>query len=191
MAELLAGRLGAGRAGFYSVDGMGTAKQCRGHRSPTRVGLIADTHGLVRPEALAALAGVAHILHAGDVGKAEVLEALRGIAPVTAVRGNVDHGAWADALPDATCAELGGARIHVLHDLKQLPTGFATGAYAAVVAGHSHRPAVEARDGTTFVNPGIAGPRRFHLPVTLALLELVGHRQQLERHRRQRATSHC
>jgi uncharacterized protein len=128
------------------------------------IGLISDTHGLLRPEAVRALEGAELIIHAGDVGKPEVLEALRQIAPVVAVRGNVDHGAWADALPETATVEPG---IFVLHDAKSLriPAGV-----RAVVSGHSHQASVEERGGVLYVNPGAAGPRRFLLPVTVARL---------------------
>jgi putative phosphoesterase len=131
------------------------------------IGVVSDTHGLVRPELLAALDGVAHVLHAGDVGAAAVLEALGRIAPVTAVRGNNDRGPWAATLPDAVTVTVTGLRIHLLHDRKELA---AVPDVDVVVTGHSHRPLVEERDGVLFVNPGSAGPRRFTLPVTIARL---------------------
>ncbi|SFP43334.1 hypothetical protein SAMN04488047_106150 [Tranquillimonas alkanivorans] len=134
-----------------------------------RIGVISDTHGLLRPEALAALEGVAHILHAGDVGKPGILEALEEIAPVTAIRGNVDTAPWAAALPDTVTVKLGGRRFHMLHDVKEL-TAPPPGA-DAVIFGHSHKPGAEARDGVLYLNPGSAGPRRFRLPVTLAVVE--------------------
>jgi len=133
------------------------------------VGLISDTHGLLREEAVRALTGSDLIIHAGDVGRSEILDRLRQIAPVYAVRGNVDHGAWADALPETLEIEIGGARIFVLHDVKELRSH--PGA-AVVVSGHSHRPREEWRDGVLYVNPGAAGPRRFRLPITLARLDL-------------------
>lgn len=138
------------------------------------VGVISDTHGLVRPEALAALRGVDAIVHAGDVGDAAVLEALRALAPVTAVRGNNDHGGWARALPTAAVVEVGGACLYVLHDLHDLDLEPRAAGFAAVVAGHSHRPAIESRGGVLFVNPGSAGPRRFTLPVAVARLHVRG-----------------
>ena len=126
--------------------------------------MISDTHGLLRPEAVRALQGSELIIHAGDVGKPEVLEALREIAPVIAVRGNVDHGAWAEALPERVTVEPG---IFVLHDVKSsaIPAGV-----RAVVSGHSHQVKVEEHGGVLYVNPGAAGPRRFRLPVTVARL---------------------
>src|SRR5581483_6482339 len=126
----------------------------------------------MRPEALRALAGCSRILHAGDVGACEVLEALEAIAPVVAVRGNNDHGAWADALPETADVRIGGARIHLLHDASALAID--ARAFDAVVAGHSHQPRVEERDGVLRLNPGSAGPRRFSLPVTVARLTIRG-----------------
>lgn len=134
------------------------------------VGVISDTHGLVRPEALAALRGSALIIHAGDVGHPGVLEALRAIAPVIAVRGNNDTGAWARTLPEAETVEIGGVTLYVLHDVKTLGLDPAREGYHAVIAGHSHRPAVTRRNGVMFLNPGSAGPRRFSLPVAVARL---------------------
>ncbi|MCW5890471.1 MAG: metallophosphoesterase family protein [bacterium] len=134
------------------------------------IGVVSDTHGLVRPELLAALDGVVHVLHAGDVGSAEVLAALGQIAPVTAVRGNNDRGPWAATLPAAITVTLAGVRIHLLHDRKELT---AVPDVAVVVAGHSHRPGVAEHDGVLFLNPGSAGPRRFRLPVTMARLALT------------------
>jgi putative phosphoesterase len=133
------------------------------------VGLISDTHGLLRERAVEALAGSELIIHAGDVGRPEILDRLRTIAPVFAVRGNVDHGPWAEALPETTLVEAGGVRIHVLHDVHQL--GAASG-FDVVVCGHSHKPNEEWREGVLFVNPGSAGPRRFRLPIVLAKLDL-------------------
>ena len=134
-----------------------------------RVGLISDTHGLLRGAALAALRGVEHIVHAGDAGSPEVLERLSQLAPLTAVRGNVDRGAWAERLPATAQVELGGARFHVLHVLDDLDLDPRAAGLAVVVYGHSHRPDCRRKDGVWFVNPGSAGPRRFRLPVTVAL----------------------
>jgi putative phosphoesterase len=135
-----------------------------------RVGLISDTHGLVRREALEALAGSDHIVHAGDIVEPGILPMLADIAPVTAVRGNNDRGAWADVLGDTATLEFGGMKLFVIHDVKQL-RGQAAGC-DVVIAGHSHQPKVERRDGVLFVNPGSAGPRRFRLPVTVGRLEI-------------------
>jgi putative phosphoesterase len=143
-------------------------------RGPARdgavLGVISDTHGLVRPEALAALRGVALIVHAGDVGAPEVLDALAGVAPVVAVRGNNDRGAWARRLPSTRDLVVGASRIHLLHDLHEIHGDPARAGYAAVIAGHSHRPCVERRNGVLYLNPGSAGPRRFSLPIAVARL---------------------
>lgn len=136
------------------------------------IGLISDTHGLLRREALAALQGSDLIIHAGDVGKAEVLEELRAVAPVVAVRGNIDKGAWADRLPLTAVAEAGSALIYVLHDIAQLDIDPAAARFRLVVTGHSHKPGRMERDGVIYINPGSAGPRRFQLPITVARLDL-------------------
>jgi putative phosphoesterase len=138
------------------------------------VGVISDTHGLVRPEALAALAGVEHIVHAGDIGGPEVLAALRAIAPVTAVRGNNDREPWAAAIRERETITLGATSIHVLHDVKELALDPMTSGVHAVIAGHSHRPRIERVHGVLFLNPGSAGPRRFSLPVSVARLRVDG-----------------
>ena len=134
------------------------------------VGVISDTHGLLRPQAVEALYGVTHILHAGDVGTLEVLEQLRKIAPVTVVRGNVDRGAWAQAIPLHEVTEIEGASIFMLHILAELDWKPEAAGFAAVIYGHSHKPASEVRNGVLFFNPGSAGPRRFKLPVTVGKL---------------------
>jgi uncharacterized protein len=139
-----------------------------------RVGLISDTHGLMRPEALAALAGVAHIVHAGDIGTAEILEQLRAIAPVTAVRGNNDKGAWANGIAEHEVVPIGGKSLYVLHDLNELDLDPASSGFDVVVTGHSHKPLITTRDGVLYVNPGSAGPRRFKLPICVAMLEIAG-----------------
>lgn len=135
-----------------------------------RIGLISDTHGLLRAQALEALAGAELIVHAGDVGGPEVLAGLRALAPVHAVRGNNDRGSWAEKLPGRLALELGGVRIEVLHELKDFGVESASRGSQVVVSGHSHQPSVIERGGTLFVNPGSAGPRRFKLPVTVAEL---------------------
>lgn len=132
-----------------------------------QIGIVSDTHGLVRPEALAALQGVDVVLHAGDVGKPEVLTALADIAPVHAVRGNVDRGAWASELPASLRLEFGGVRFFVTHERASVDTATASTS-DVVVTGHSHRPRLEVVDGVTYLNPGSIGPRRFTLPVALA-----------------------
>lgn len=134
------------------------------------VGVISDTHNLVRPEAIAALAGSDLILHAGDVCRPEVLEELARIAPVVAVRGNNDRGAWASHLPFSKTLDVSAYRIHVVHDLKELRVD-ASG-FHAVVSGHSHKPHAYRKEGVLFLNPGSAGPRRFKLPVAVARLSL-------------------
>jgi putative phosphoesterase len=138
------------------------------------VGVISDTHGLVRPEALEALKGSELIIHAGDIGGPEVLEALGRVAPVVAVRGNNDRGAWAEALPEYEAVEVNAAFVYVLHDLKELDIAPAAAGFRVVVSGHSHKPLIEERRGVLYLNPGSAGPRRFKLPVTLARLNVGG-----------------
>ena len=135
-----------------------------------RIGVLSDTHGLLRPEALTALAGVDALIHAGDVGAPEILDALRARAPLTVVRGNNDRGAWAAALPERAELDAGGARILVVHDAKTLDLDPRAAGYAAVVAGHSHQPRNQCVDGLLWFNPGAAGPRRFRLPVCVGLL---------------------
>ena len=136
------------------------------------VGVISDTHGLLRPEAVALLRGVDHILHAGDIGRPGIVERLAEIAPVTAIRGNVDTGDWALAYPERTTVELGGHRILMLHDVQGLQARDCEGGVGVVVSGHSHKPSQKAEAGVLFLNPGSAGRRRFRLPVTLALMDL-------------------
>ena len=145
-----------------------------------RIGLISDTHGLLRPEAVAALQGCAQIIHAGDIGKPQVLDGLRAIAPLEAIRGNIDTADWAQVLPERLDLRIGGLTLHVLHDLKQLDIDPLAAGIDVVIAGHSHKPKVERRDGVLYVNPGSAGPRRFSLPISLALLELNDGQAQVE-----------
>ena len=137
-----------------------------------RIGLISDTHGLLRKEAVEALRGSELIIHAGDVGKPEILEALRTIAPVVAVRGNVDTIEWAKKLPETAVVEGGEVIIYVLHDVKALDLDPAASGFQIVVSGHSHQPEKKERRGVLYINPGSAGPRRFQLPVTVAHLDL-------------------
>ena len=134
------------------------------------IGVISDTHGLLRPEALEALRGSDQIIHAGDVGSPEILDKLSAIAPVTAVRGNIDKAPWCRKLPDTQVLELGGVSIYVLHDLAQLDLKPKAAGFAAVISGHSHIPKQETRDGVLYFNPGSAGARRFKLPVSLGRL---------------------
>jgi len=137
-----------------------------------RIGVISDTHGLLRPEAEQCLAGVAHIIHAGDIGRPEIIAALRRIAPVIAIKGNVDTADWAARYPDARTIRLGGRSIHILHDIHELKLDPVRRGIDVVISGHSHRPGIETVDGVLYLNPGSAGPRRFKLPITLATLEL-------------------
>ena len=139
-----------------------------------RIGVISDTHGLLRPQALAALEGVELIIHAGDVGNLKVLHALERIAPVAAVRGNTDRGDWAADLPQTRVVEVGGVLLYVLHELFCLDLDPGAAGLAAVIFGHSHSPHLERQNGVLFLNPGSAGPRRFTLPVTLARIKLQG-----------------
>jgi len=134
------------------------------------VGVISDTHGLLRPEAVAALTGVERIIHAGDIGERAVLDALGRLAPVSAVRGNNDRGGWARDIPETEVVEIGGVVLYVLHDLHELDLDPRAAGFAAVIAGHSHQPRQEQRDGVLYFNPGSAGPRRFRLPVSIGRL---------------------
>ena len=142
----------------------------------SRIGIISDTHGLIRPQALCALAGCMRVLHGGDVGGAAIIDALAAIAPVTAVRGNNDRDAWGAGLPACSTLEVDGVRIHLLHDIADLAIDPAAVGVRAVISGHSHKPAISERGGVLYINPGSAGPRRFCLPVSVALLEIEGTR---------------
>lgn len=142
------------------------------HSQLCTVGVISDTHGRLRPEAVAALRGSDYIIHAGDIGDPGILVALAAIAPVTAVRGNVDRDAWAHELPESNVLQAGSIAIYVLHDVSRLDLDPAAAKFAAVIFGHSHRPAKEYRKGVLFFNPGAAGPRRFSLPVTVGRLRI-------------------
>jgi putative phosphoesterase len=137
-----------------------------------KVGLISDTHGLVRPQALAALEGSELIIHAGDIGKPEVLVALASIAPVIAIKGNNDRDPWASELPDILTVQVNGVEVRVIHNVNELAKGAIKGELRAVICGHSHKPGVITREGVLFVNPGSAGPRRFSLPVSVARLKI-------------------
>jgi uncharacterized protein len=145
-------------------------------KNPVEIGLISDTHGLLREEAIRALQGSDLIIHAGDIGKPEILDALKKIAPVVAVTGNIEQGAaapaWARELPATAIAELGPVTIYVIHDLHMLDVTPVAAGFQIVVSGHSHRPSRTERDGVLYVNPGSAGPRRFQLPVSIARLDL-------------------
>ena len=142
--------------------------------TPITVGVISDTHGLLRPQAMKALTGSDLIVHAGDVGDPQILEQLRGIAPTFAVRGNVDTGVWAKALPMTEVVAVGQLHLYVLHDIATLDLNPRAAGFAAVISGHSHRPDAETRGGVLYLNPGSAGPRRFTLPIALAKLRVTG-----------------
>jgi uncharacterized protein len=137
------------------------------------IGVISDTHGLLRPQAISALRGCQHIVHAGDVGAREILEELKAIAPVTAIRGNIDPGTWAE-LPETEFVELAGVSIYVLHDLTKLDLKPEAAGVKVVISGHSHVPKQETRHGVLYFNPGSAGPRRFKLPITVGKLLIAG-----------------
>jgi putative phosphoesterase len=137
------------------------------------VGLISDTHGLIRPQALEALAGLDLIIHAGDIGTPEVLAALKAIAPVAAIRGNNDTGAWAKPLPETKLLKVCDKRLYIIHNVKDLAFDPAGRRFDAVISGHSHKPSIARREGVLFVNPGSAGPRRFKLPIAVGKL-LIG-----------------
>jgi putative phosphoesterase len=139
-----------------------------------RIGLISDTHGLLRPQAVRYLRGVDHIIHAGDIGKPEILEELRALAPLTAVRGNNDRGRWAARVPQTALLRVGEVAIYVLHNLAELDIDPLAKKYRVVVSGHSHKPLVQERDGVLYINPGSAGPRRFTLPIALGELKISG-----------------
>lgn len=141
--------------------------------TPKLIGVISDTHGLVRPQAVEALAGVDMILHAGDIGDGAVLDTLRDIAPVVAVRGNNDKGEWSSSLPDWEVVEIGPVSIYMLHNLNEIDISPA-GTFQVVVSGHSHRPVIEEKRGVLYLNPGSAGPRRFDLPISVAQLRIDG-----------------
>ena len=138
------------------------------------IGVISDTHGLLRPQALDALRGCDLIIHAGDVGSPDILAPLRALAPTHAVRGNVDKGPWADRLPMTEIVDVGGLSIYVLHIIADLDLDPPTAGFAAVIYGHSHQPSIETRDGVLYLNPGSAGPRRFNLPISLARITIAG-----------------
>ena len=137
-----------------------------------RIGVIADTHGLLRPEAIAALRGSDFIIHAGDIDEPVILETFSALAPVTAVRGNVDRGTWAEKLPTSAVLEVGGVSIYVIHNLQELDLKPEAAGFAAVIYGHTHIPTQENKKGVLYVNPGSAGPRRFQLPVSVGRLEV-------------------
>ena len=143
-------------------------------KSSRAVGVISDTHGLLRPEAVTALRGSDLIIHAGDVGDAEILEHLRAIAPTFAVRGNVDTSPWAQALPLTEVVDVGGVQVYVLHNLLELGLDPKAAGFAVVISGHTHRPHAQVRNDVLYLNPGSAGPRRFTLPIAVARIEVNG-----------------
>lgn len=145
-----------------------------------KIGLIADTHGLLRPQALTALLGVDHLIHAGDIGGPQILAELERIAPLSVVRGNNDSEAWADGIPEHLTLRFGAISLYVLHDLKQLAIDPKAEGIDVVVAGHSHKPLHEQRDGVLYLNPGSAGPRRFKLPIGVAVLHIDGDKVRAE-----------
>lgn len=145
-----------------------------------RIGVISDTHGLLRPEAVEALEGSERIVHAGDVGDPAILEELGRIAPVSAIRGNVDRGELARDLPATAVVEVGEVALYLLHDLAALDLDPVAAGFGAVIFGHSHKPSQEVRDGVLYLNPGSAGPRRFTLPITVARLTVSGPRLDVE-----------
>jgi putative phosphoesterase len=144
------------------------------------LGVISDTHGLLRREALTALRGSEHIIHAGDIGGPAILDKLREIALVTAIRGNVDKDAWATSVPKTDVLEIGGVAIYVTHNLQELDLKPEAAGFAAVIYGHSHVPKIEMKNGVLFFNPGSAGPKRLRLPVTLGKLQICNRRLQAE-----------
>lgn len=149
-------------------------------QNPNTIGIISDTHGLLREEALLALKGSDLIIHAGDVGDPEIIQKLKSLAPVFAVRGNVDTEPWAKTLPETEVVETGSATIYVLHDVHALDLDPAAAGFHVVISGHSHKPARTEHGGVLFLNPGSAGPRRFQLPVTIARLDLTQKPWQVE-----------
>lgn len=145
-----------------------------------RIGILSDTHGLLRQEAVEALRSCATILHGGDIGRPDLLPELAKLAPVHAVRGNIDQGEWATSLPMSITLELGGRKIHMLHKLKDLALAPADNGIDLVIYGHSHKPALEEKEGVTYLNPGAAGKRRFSLPISLALVDIDEGEMQIE-----------
>jgi putative phosphoesterase len=144
------------------------------HKKEYLVGVISDTHGFIRPEVVKAFEEVDCLIHAGDIGKPEVLEELRAVAPVAAVRGNMDRGQWAQEIPETEVLEIGEVLLYVVHDIHRLDLDPVTAGFSVVLSGHSHEPSIEKRNGVLYLNPGSAGPRRFRLPVCLAILHICG-----------------
>jgi uncharacterized protein len=152
------------------IEGVGP----KDNQTERTIGVISDTHGLLRPEAISALQGSDYIIHAGDVGDPGILKQLSAIAPVTAVRGNVDREKWARELPETNVLEVGSTAVYVLHDVGLLDLDARAAGFSAVIFGHSHHPSQEMRNGVLFFNPGAAGPRRFTLPVTVGRVRIIG-----------------
>jgi len=146
----------------------------RSGSATVQIGVISDTHGLVRPEALSALRGSDLVLHAGDIGKPDVLQVLESVSSLVAIRGNIDRGAWASHLPDETVVEVKGTRLYLIHNIKDFGGDARREGYEIVVSGHSHKPSIQEQDGVLFLNPGSAGPRRFKLPVAVAKIRIEG-----------------
>ncbi len=145
-----------------------------------RIGVIADTHGLLRPKAMNLLHGSDHIIHAGDIGSPEIIPSLEQIAPVTAIRGNIDTAAWARRFPETAVVELAGLSFYVVHDVNALDLNPQAAGFAAVISGHSHQPKQEVKDGVLYFNPGSAGPRRFKLPVSIGKMEIAAGNLRVE-----------
>jgi uncharacterized protein len=145
----------------------------RGEIQKVIIGIISDTHGLLRPQAVEALRGSEHIIHAGDIGAPEIISELRKIAPVTAIRGNVDVQTWAREFPETEAVELAGKSIYVIHDVNALDLNPKAAGFDAVISGHSHQPKQEIKDSVLYLNPGSAGPRRFKLPISIAKLTIL------------------
>jgi putative phosphoesterase len=173
MLLVWSGRLSQVKHRAHAASCAQSVDRAQAREAAMRIGVISDTHGLLRPEAVTALNGSDVIIHAGDVGTPEVLEALRRIAPTFAVRGNVDTGIWADALPAAATIDAGGLAFHVVHRAEDIALDANRPDLAAVVFGHSHKPSIDWREGMLFCNPGSAGPRRFKLPVTIATFDVL------------------
>jgi putative phosphoesterase len=166
--------IAACRAGGPAIGGIIFGMSAtQSHHPAIRVGLISDTHGLLRPQAVAALQGCDFIVHGGDIGDAGILDALRAIAPLTVVRGNNDREPWAEAIAETEFLKVGDVLLHAIHDLSQIGIDPAGAGVRVVISGHSHKPKIEERDGVLYVNPGSAGPRRFKLPIAVA--ELIVH----------------
>jgi putative phosphoesterase len=146
---------------------MPRSERCKKESTPCVIGLISDTHGLIRAEAVEALQGVDLVIHAGDIGKPEVLDALKAIGPLVAIKGNNDIGAWAKPLPDSRLVQTANTKLFVIHNVKELDCDPAAKGYEVIISGHSHKPSIVTHDGVLFVNPGSAGPRRFKLPVAV------------------------